>query len=254
MNAVTREEKQQGHSWFQSSTHVTVKPSSTCRAEGQCLSSLALVPSDAGPCPATLMQSGGSQAALSQPQQHLFSQRQSCPDMKSTVIDASVPPVERQSAIIMKVFGVERTIKTRRRNGCRVLVITTTRVRACVCVSVLQIGHDAHSWSPRMSLTATLPANMYGRAGTKTRGLRAPWREHAPPQPAEVHCLKRRRCAWRNVSIKPRNSLRSDAVSFSSSSRTNKGRRCARRATNLGGVTSCYPLVTMEIQHHESSA
>lgn len=237
--------RSRGHFWFQSSSHVTVKQSSTCRAEGQCLSSLLLVPSDAGPCPATLMQSGGSQAALGQ--------RRSRSHMNRSVINASVHPVETSNKITMKVFGVERIIKMRRRNGCRVLVITTTRVRACV--SVPQIEHDAHSWSTWMSLTATIAANIYGRAGTKTRNLRAPWRKHASPQPAEMYCLSRRCCAWGNVSIKPRKAPpQRRGFPILEQPTQQRAQMWETRATNLGGVTSCYPLVTKEIQHHGSSA
>lgn len=81
-----------GHCWVQSSNHVTVKQSSTRRAEGQCLSSLVLVPSDAGPCPATLKQSGGvpgssqpAGAASPQPETKLLWHQE-------TVINASLHP------------------------------------------------------------------------------------------------------------------------------------------------------------------
>lgn len=117
---------QQRDAWFLSSNHVTVKQSPTCRAEAQCLISLLLVPSNAGPCPATLMQSGGSQAALSQPEQHLLSQGQSCSDTSrtKTVPNAPLHPVRTSKVSNSSFCRVRSRIKTRSCNGCRVHVIS----------------------------------------------------------------------------------------------------------------------------------
>lgn len=117
-------------------------------------------------------------------------------------------------------------------------------VRACVCVCVSPSNCTRRTQLKLLNvINSDDPSQQRQRRGHCA--LRA-WITHRL-KPARMHCLKRRCCAWSNVSIKPRKQppQRRGSLILEQPNQQ-RAQVWGARATHLGGVTSSYPLVTMD--------